>query len=238
MWRIIIIVMTESVAVQFKQQFPILPLPETILLPHTLMPLSVFEPRYTQLVHHALDGSGQVAIATYSDEYKTDKTKQCPPIRDAVCLAQIIQHEKAGSGFHLMLYGLCRATILREEAPSEDVLYRSVKLHPLENETEELDDIYRTELLHMLFRPNLSRLENHASILEWVNEPALTDEALFELVGCSVFDDAELRYTLLSEPSSEIRSKRVLYELANLDRMLTIADKQSAKPLDGGISLN
>tara|TARA_B110000196_G_scaffold85640_1_gene74080 strand:+ start:8824 stop:9516 length:693 start_codon:yes stop_codon:yes gene_type:complete len=230
--------MTESVAVQFKQQFPILPLPETILLPHTIMPLSVFEPRYKQLVDHALDGSGQIALATYIDDPSAPNLEPNPPIRKAVCLAQAIQHEKAGDGFHLMLYGLCRATIVSEESPTGDVLYRRATLHPLEKAKEELDDIYRTELLHMLFRPNLSRLENHGSILDWVNEPSLTDEALFELVGCTVFDDAELRYALLSEPSSEVRSKRVLSELANLDRMLTIVDKHVIEPKDNGITLN
>ncbi|MBT4530265.1 MAG: LON peptidase substrate-binding domain-containing protein [Phycisphaerae bacterium] len=230
--------MSETVAVQFKQYFPVLPLPETMLLPHAIIPLSVFEPRYRQLVDHSLDGSGQVAIATYNDVCWKQHKKNESILRDVVCLAQIIQHEKAGDGFQIMLYGLCRAIILEECPPDDDTLYRSAKLRPLEQEEEELDEIYRTELLHMLFRPNLMRLENHDAIVDWVNEPTLTNDALFELVGCSVFDDAELKYALLAEPSSEVRSKRVLCELAHIDRMLTITDKQSSSKWENGISWN
>jgi len=118
------------------------------------------------------------------------------------------------------------------------VLYRKAKLRPLSEDEEELDEIYRVELLHMLNRPNLKRLENHGSIVDWVVEPGLTNEALFELIGCSVFDDAELRYELLSEPSCEKRSKRVLSELSRLDRMLTMIDKQSSDQLDNGVTEN
>lgn len=238
-WRIIMCNMSETVAVQFKQRFPILPLPETMVLPHAIMPLSVFETKYTQLVHHALDGSGQVALATYCDSKWKQHSKEDSPIRDVVCLAQVIQHEKMASGYHLMLYGLCRAVVLEEHEPDDQCTYRTATLRPLENkEEEELDEIYRVELLHMLFRPNLTRLEHHESLLDWVNEPKLTGEALFELIGCSVFDDAELRYELLAEPSSEKRSKRVLSELAHIDRMLTLADKQSTDKWENGISWN
>ena len=230
--------MTDSVSVHFKQQFPVFPLPETMLLPHAIMPLSVFEPRYCQLTDHSLDGSGQIAIATYSDPRWKKHPDDVSPLREVVCLGQIVQHEKVGHGYHMMVYGLCRALIIEEIEPRGGVLYRKAKLRPLSEDEEELDEIYRVELLHMLNRPNLKRLENHGSIVDWVVEPGLTNEALFELIGCSVFDDAELRYELLSEPSCEKRSKRVLSELSRLDRMLTMIDKQSSNQLDNGVTEN
>ena len=230
--------MSESVAVHFKQQFPIFPLPETMLLPHAIMPLSVFEPRYCQLTDHSLDGSGQLAIATFSNAHCKQNPKGEPPIRDIVCVAQIVHHEKSQNGFNMMVYGLCRAKIIDEIQPEGDNLYRKATLKPLEQDEEELDEIFRVELLHMLHRPNLSRLENHESIVNWVVEPGLSNAALFELIGCSVFDDAELRYELLSEPSSEKRSRRVLSELARLDRMLSVMDKQSSDDLENGVTKN
>ncbi len=230
--------MTESVAVHFKQTFPIFPLPETMLLPHAIMPLSVLEPKYCQLTDHALDGSGQIAIATYEDMTKSQSFGELSPIRNVVCLGQIVQHEKATNGYNMMVYGLCRATIIEEIKPDGELLYRKAKLKPLESDEEELDEIFRVELLHMLHRPNLQRLENHEAIVDWVVEPGLSNSALFELIGCSVFDDAELRYELLSEPSSEKRSRRVLSELSRLDRMLSMMDKQSSDQSDNGVTKN
>ena len=208
-----------------------------MLLPHAIMPLSIFEPRYCQLADHSLDGSGQIAMATYCDTQSKQK-RGATPIRDIVCLAQIVQHEKSNNGYNMMVYGLCRAHIVEEIKPKGDVLYRTAKLKPLEQDEEELDEIYRVELLHMLHRPNLMRLENHDSMIDWVVESSLSNSALFELIGCSVFDDAELRYELLSEPSCEKRSKRVLSELSRLDRMLTMIDKQSFDQQDGGVTNN
>jgi Lon protease-like protein len=230
--------MTESVAVNFKQTFPIFPLPETMLLPHAIMPLSIFEPRYCQLTDHALDGSGQIAIATYSDLTEMQREGAVTPIRNVVCLGQIVQHEKANNGYNMMVYGLCRATILEETEPENDLLYRTAKLKLLEKDEDELDEIFRVELLHMLHRPNLMRLENHELIMEWIVGSELSNTALFELVGCSVFDDSELRYELLSEPSSEKRSRRVLSELSRLDRMLSMIEKQSSEHLDNGVTKN
>ena len=230
--------MTESVAVHFKQNFPVFPLPETMLLPHAIMPLTVFEPCYTQLTNHSLDTSGQIAIATYCDSHWTQQRDGVSPIREVVCLAQIVQHEKIDDGYNMMVYGLCRAKIVEEVKPAGDLLYRTASLRPLKEDEDELDELYRVELLHMLNRPNLSRLEHHGSMVKWVIEPHLSNSALFEVIGCAVFDDPELRYALLSEPSSEKRSQRVLFELSRLDRLLSVIDKQSSNKLDNGMTKN
>jgi hypothetical protein len=230
--------MKESVSVQFKQYFPVFPLPETTLLPHSAMPLSVFDSSFKQLTDHSLDGSGQIAFATFSNPGESSGPGDVTPLRDVVCLAQIIEHEKVENGYNMMVYGLCRAKIIEEIKPEGECLYRKAKLVPVEKKEEELDEIYRVELLHMLFRPNLSRLDNHETMMDWIVGSELSNTALFEVISSSVFEDSELRYELLSEPSCEKRSKRILSELSKLDRMLEMAEKQPKDILDGGLSKN
>ncbi len=226
--------MAESVAVHFKQKFPIFPLPETVLLPHAVMPLTIFEPRYRAMTNKALDGSGQIAIATYEQSPQQDKGA----IREVVCLSQIVQHEKVQHGYNILMYGLCRAKVEEEYSSNDDCPYRKAKLRPLEKQEVEVDESYRAELLHMLRRPNLQRLENYESIVSWAAEPTLSNSAIFELIGCSVFDDAELRYELLAEPSSERRSRRVLCELSRLDQIVSMVNKQSTDHWKNGITWN
>jgi len=229
--------MSEQVSVQFKQEFPVFSLPETMLLPHAVMPITVTEPRYCQLAHRALDCSGQVALASLVGNESTEDTAA---LRKIVCLGQIVQHEKTEDGYNLMLYGLCRAEIIQENPATAKRLYRTVKLRPIESVDEQDNDleIYRVELLHFMFRPNMERLEHNTSILDWVSGPDLSTSALFELVACTVFNDSEFRYTLLSEPSSEARCLMVLKELERLDRAISMAGKQSQDRWDKGISLN
>ena len=231
--------MSESVSVQFKHHFPIFPLPETMLLPHSVMPLSISEPRYLQMTDHALDGSGQIAVATYGESRHQAKSSGYTSLRDVVCLGQIVQHEKYNFGYNILVYGLCRATIVDETLPQKDCLYRKAKLVPFGKEHDEEDlEEYRDELLHLLFRPALQRIENHETIMDWVTEPGLSTPALFELIGCTVFNDAELRYELLSEPSCKQRTIRVMTELIRLDKTLSMTDQQSQDRWENGISWN
>ncbi len=229
--------MNQSVSVHFKKEFPVFPLPETMLLPHAMMPLSIFEPRYVQLADHALDSSGQLAIATYHQEAKLE-SDALTPLRDVVCLAQIVQHEKVSHGYNVLVYGLCRALILEETAPTTERLFRSAKLKPLEEADVEVDDHYRDELQELLHRPNLQQLEYVSTVEQWINEPDLTTHALFELIGCSIFEDAELRYSLLAEPSSEVRTLKVLSELNRLDKLIEMTHKQSQDKWSDGLSWN
>ena len=148
--------MSEQVSVQFKQEFPVFSLPETLLLPHAVMPITVTEPRYCQLTDKVLDCSGQVALASFTENSSDDETQ----LRKIVCLGQIVQHEKIDDGYNILLYGLCRAEIIHESPANAERLYKTVRLRPIENDAERDDDleIYRVELLHYMFRPNMERL--------------------------------------------------------------------------------
>ena len=229
--------MSEQVSVQFKQEFPVISLPETLLLPHAVMPITVTEPRYCQLTDQALDCSGQVALASMKNRDLGETTSE---LRKVVCLGQIVQHEKIEGGYNILLYGLCRAEIIRENPANEERLYQTVKLRPIENDDEADDDleIYRVELLHYMFRPNMERLEQNRTILDWISGVELSISALFELVACTVFTDSEFKYTLLAEPSSEARCLMVLKELEKLDVAISMTDKQSQNRWEKGISLN
>ena len=190
------------------------------------------------MVDHAIDGSGQIAIATYRGTHWPEGEFDSLPLRDVVCLGQIVQHEKARHGYNILVYGLCRAFIVETIEPKGEQMYRTAELKPIEIVDDEVDDVYREELRKLLDRPNLQRLDHLESIVQWIDEPELTTLALFELVGCSLFDDSELRYELLAEPSCELRTLRLLSELQRLDRLLKMADRQSQDRWENGISWN
>lgn len=230
--------MTESVAVNFKRSFPLFPLPETALLPHTIVPLAVLEPRFRQLVDHALDGSGQIAIATLSECDDAAPLQDTPPVRSAVCLGQVVQHESKSFGYNILVYGLCRATIKQLQEPTIEHEYCTARLIPTESSMDDDVEDRRDELQKLLQKPNMQRLERLEVLEYWIDQKEIATPALFELIGGSLLDDSEFRYELLAEPSCDKRTLRILSELQHLDRLLSMSNHQSQERWDKGVSWN
>ena len=230
--------MQESVSVNFKRSFPLFPLPETSLLPHTIVPLMVSEPSFRQLVDHAIDGSGQIAIATLEATVDSAPLNRTPNVRPAICLGQIVQHDTNSYGYNVLIYGLCRATINEVKEPNAECEYSSVSIHPTESFKETNVEHRRVELQKILQRPNLRRLERLEALEYWLGQDEITTPALFELIGGSLLDDAEFRYELLAEPSCDRRTLRILSELRHIDHLLSMSNEQSQKRWEKGISWN
>ncbi|UCD73944.1 MAG: LON peptidase substrate-binding domain-containing protein, partial [Phycisphaerales bacterium] len=131
--------MAELIHVNFGKPMPVFPLPETVLLPHAVQPLHIFEPRYLQMVNHCLDSSGQFAMATFQGRIDEETYRWgLPPLRPAVCVGQIVRHESYPDGRQqITLHGVCRAKILDLVEPDEEREYRMAHLIPLEAVEEE-----------------------------------------------------------------------------------------------------
>ena len=72
------------------------------------------------MVDHTIDGSGQIAIATYGCTRWPEDESESVPLRDVVCLGQIVRHEKARHGYNILVYGLCRAFIVETIEPDRN----------------------------------------------------------------------------------------------------------------------
>jgi uncharacterized protein len=128
--------MVEEVRVNFGKPIALFPLDAPVLFPQQLLQLHIFEPRYRQMVQHALDGSGQFAMAVLAKPqtlHAALSTVALPPLRGAVCLGQIVKHDRTADGRYLIVVqGICRAHILQEAPPREERLYREALLTPTE----------------------------------------------------------------------------------------------------------
>jgi len=158
----------ETIRINFSRPIPIFPLGAVLLVPHTRLPLHIFEVRYRQMVDDALDASGLIAMAVFDkDAARTERGKfdgldlageeadisdilaglegnsadviKRPAIRPVVCIGHIGQHVKLPDGrYNIELSGVCRARI-RHEAPGESGrLYRTAYLEPMD--LEEIDE--------------------------------------------------------------------------------------------------
>jgi len=233
--------MSEYVRVDFSKAMPLFPLPDTVLLPHAVQPLHIFEPRYCEMVNHCLDGAGQIAMACFEGETWRQEYEGAPPLRSVVCVGQIVQHESLAGGRHnILLHGVCRAKIEQVVEPDDDHSYRKAHLSPLE--IADIDDLplddVRDKLRQLIRGPRLCRMRAAKSVAEWFDRDDVSTPALLELIGSVLLHDSEVKYRLLSEPSVEARAELIVSELRHLDDLVRAADRQNPKAWPKGMSWN
>jgi hypothetical protein len=229
--------MFDTVSVDFRSPFPVFPLPETVLLPHGIQPLHIFEPRYRSMVSEALDNRGQIAMATWAD--LSPDVIEPRPVLPIVCLGQIVQHESVQSGYQIMLHGLCRGRIVTMHEADGERDYRMAALRSVEPSDRDDQALRRARgTLHELLRSaSLRPMERLETVATWFDMDDVPTGPLVDLTGSAVLGQPEQRYALLAEPDACVRAAMVMQELRDLERLLRLAALQPRE--DGGrISLN
>jgi Lon protease-like protein len=233
--------MAEVIRVNFGRPVALFPLSGAVLLPHAIQPLHVFEPRYRQLLKHALDGSGQMALASFAGrEWQTDYFGS-PPLRAAVCVGQVVYHEPMPDGrCNILLQGICRARIVNIMEPEGDRQYRLARLAPIEAVEEEPPPMLtvRDELRDLLAGPRLSKMRSVETVMGWFERDDVSTHALLELIGFVLVKDNELKYRLLAEANADRRAGMIKSELVHLDQLVARAELQSQQTWPKGMSWN
>lgn len=112
-------------------RLPIFPLPETVLFPHMLLPLHVFEPRYRRMVEDSLAGPRVLAMALLKPALPGGARRQ-PEIHGVVGAGVIVHEERLPDGrFNIALKGVARVAVAEELAT--DTPYRLVRGRILED---------------------------------------------------------------------------------------------------------
>jgi Lon protease-like protein len=124
------------------QPVPVFPLLRTILLPRSLLPLNVFEPRYLELVDHVLEGGMHIGVPLLRPDPSLlepadlalplhDPGDGRPAIEAVFGLGQLIAQQRLPDGRRFIrLEGLGRVLATRE-APQAGRGFRCVSVEPL-----------------------------------------------------------------------------------------------------------
>jgi Lon protease-like protein len=106
-------------------ELSIFPLPSVALFPGALLPLHVFEPRYRELVAHALSGRKILAVARLKPGFEGDYEGR-PPVFEVCGVGAIESHSQRPDGrYDIALRGLSRVRIVEELPPLQQ--YRQVR---------------------------------------------------------------------------------------------------------------
>jgi Lon protease-like protein len=166
---------------------PIFPLPNVVLLPGEVLPLHVFEPRYTDLVRDAIASHRVIGMVEYQPDH-SEVEGALPPVREVGCVGFIAQHEQLPDGrYMLWLIGLERFRIVDEL--DLDTRYRQVRVHydPVRESPKRLAGIraLREELRSLL--PGLLALDDASREQFAVHMAEVSDTQLIAL-ACQILE--------------------------------------------------
>ena len=104
---------------------PIFPLSHVVLFPNVFLPLHIFEPRYRQMFAEALAGDRLIGMVLLQPGFEADYDGR-PPVYATGCSGLITHAEPLDDGgFDVVLRGVEKFTIAREEEPAIGRLYRT-----------------------------------------------------------------------------------------------------------------
>lgn len=241
--------MAEVITIDFDRPMPLFVLPAVVLLPHSRQRLHVFEKRYRQMVERCLvagDGdpgqSGQMALAVVEPSAVVNGAwKETAPLREAVCLGRIVQHERvAGGRYNIVLHGICRARIVSIDEPDGDRLYRQALLRPIESPGRAIPAMHsaRRAIREVMGGPRLRRMNSIRALLDWLSREELPTHAIVEIVGDAVVRNEHDRYRLLEEACPWERARILRDYLVGLDRLVGAAERQRSEEWPKGLSWN
>jgi len=227
--------MDEVISIDFDSPFPLILVPDRVVLPYTTIPLTIRRTNGDLLITDVLDGPGQIVLATVDPSHlHTSDLQQSTP-RPAACLGQVVTHDSRADGHDLLVHGLCRVNI----GELLDGDYQEVMVRPSEELLEDPPEMpHARETLHEMLTGPLRRLNAAESILEWFDHPGMHTHALLELVTWRAFDDVKFHYAMLAEPDMATRWELIRTELEAYRRILEMADRQHYQRWPNHISMN
>jgi len=186
---------------------PIFPLPNCHLFPGAVLPLNVFEPRYRELVEHALKTEDKaLAVATLKPGFDAEY-EGTPPIYAVMGAGIIMAADQLPDGrWNLLVRGTDRVRLV-EELPSEHS-YRTIRAERLQ-ETLLPDSHPLEERLRALLNQLADQAPAAREALHLILSNADTGSELADLLGAHACSDPDLRRRML--------------ECTNVERRLSIA---------------
>jgi Lon protease-like protein len=194
------------------------PLPNVVLVPGSLQPLHIFEPRYREMTKDVLAGSRLLAMARLKPGYEADYRGR-PDVHRIVGIGRVIASDELDDGrYNILVRGVARAE-LSEELPLAR-LYRQIRARILAPRTSP-----EPAMLAVMHQKLITLCDQLAMVLdqggEQLRELVRTDgspSGCSDVVCAALITDLDHRQRLLemSDPS-----ERLAFAIQHVGRLLT-----------------
>jgi ATP-dependent Lon protease len=202
----------------FSGAIRLFPLPNSVMFPHALQPLHIFEPRYVAMMEAALADDQLLAMALLQPGWESDYEGR-PPVFPVTCLGRVVSHTRLPDGcYNLLLLGLRRASIVRELPP--DRAYRQAEAVVIEDyypAPAAAQRAHTQQLLLRQFQRCLRRALTKDEPLEQLLSRQLPLGVLTDIVASTIKFETSFKQKLLSERNVDERAQLLLERFETWD---------------------
>ena len=185
---------------------PIFPLSDFIIFPHTTVPLSIFEPRYIEMINDSMKTNKLIGLI----QPKKNNTNSIPGLHDVGCLGKITSFKDLADGRYLIeLNGLTRFRVTSEIKNNKP--YRELKIDF--NDYQDDLNIQKAELkfsdLDLIFEDLKLLFKKKGYIINWKSlQKQNLNETINALAMASPFS-LEEKQILLESHNLEMRKNKI-----------------------------
>ena len=196
---------------RFRGKVRLFPLPNLVMYPHVMQPLNVFEPRYLDMLHEALDSDGLIAMSVLMPRAATDSLGD-PPVFPYTCVGKIVTHQRQDNGhYNLLLLGMRRARI-EMELPLERT-YREAQVELLDDYCLEENDQDRLDIqstLSQRFQECMPQAQSVSPTMSELLSSEIPLSVLTDLVSFAMPFDFDTKCQLLAASDVDLRAKTLI----------------------------
>ena len=195
---------------------PLFPLPNTVLFPHTLLPLHIFEPRYKTMISDVLASEQMIGIVQLRPGWDEDYFG-APPIYKIFGLGRIVESEKWPDGrYDILVSGMFRAHLVQE---IEHEIYRQAEVeiisdHIPSDKAREVQDVH--EVLLQIITKLSTALPPDLKIYAGNDVSTLSPGMLTDVMTSLLVNDPYDRQSLLSEPDVARRQQLLRIQIQTM----------------------
>ncbi|MCG6154304.1 LON peptidase substrate-binding domain-containing protein [Rubinisphaera margarita] len=195
----------------FDGSVRLFPLPDLVLFPRMILPLHIFEPRYCEMLHDALQTDQLITMATLQP-----KDGEAEAIAPTACIGLVVAQEETVQGtYKVVLAGIERAAIRHEiESPNRFRRAMVEVIHSDNPDSEETQRLFAERLLGC-FTETASEVEQ---IRKLIDEQNLDLGTLTDLITYHSELQTQSKLNLLAEPETATRANQLLRLFGNANK--------------------
>jgi ATP-dependent Lon protease len=217
---------------------PIFPLPNCVLLPGGVVPLHIYEPRFSKMMGDALADRRLIAMALLKPGWQEKYHTHHAVIHSVVCVGAVLSHEELTDGcYNLLLQGRFRARV-RQEDHAEP--YRRAHLEVIHSRLPEAHvaaaECLRGKLHKLLTSKPFDQIRSVRHLVG-LFEQDIPIENLCDLVAHALVPASELdvRQRFLETVDVVSRMEHLVDEVGTLGQVINTA-RRRCTPGEPGIS--